>query len=124
MIRDGHGFLKELASFPANTFEGRFFQCSTELDLGAALNESELMLLYEACFYATLCNISFNGLGGCGGAIKPERESNRRRLEQAFMGVREALYDSPGWTSLPDSTREYVQGRFLTVHVVPESLAR
>jgi hypothetical protein len=122
MTRDGHHFLKELASFPASTFEGRFFQMSRVLDLGTALTETELMLLYEAGFYATLCNISFNGLGGCSGAIKPERESNRIRLEHAFMAAREALYASPGWTALPSSKKASVQTKFLKVYVAPDSL--
>ena len=123
MTRDGYGFLKELASFPANTFEGRFFRLCTGLGLASALSETELMLLYEAGFYATLCNISFNGLGGCAGTIKPEREGNRLRLEQAFMGVCEALFLSAGWAALPSSTKESVQSKFLNVYVVPDSLA-
>jgi hypothetical protein len=123
MTKDGHDFLKELAKFPANTFEGRFFQFSTQLDLAGLLSESELMLLYEAGFYATLCNISFNGLGGCAGKIKPERENNRRRLEQAFMGVCETLYASQGWAALPTVSRDSIQNKFLNVHVAPDSLA-
>lgn len=123
MIRDGHGFLKELANFPASTFEGRFFRMSTGLGLGTALSETELMLLYEAGFYAALCNISFNGLGGCAGTIKPERENNRLRLEQAFMAVKERLYASAGWSALPESARNSVEKRFLQVCVVPDSQA-
>jgi len=123
MTRDGHDFLRELASFPPNSFEGRFFSMSTTSGLGAALSESEVMLLYEAGFYATLCNISFNGLGGCAGMIKPEREGNRIRLEQAFMAAREALYAAPGWVALPAPTRDSVREKFLSVHVAADSLA-
>jgi len=122
MTRDGHYFLNELASFPPNSFEGRFFLMSSGLGLADSLSESEIMLLYEAGFYATLCNISFNGLGGCEGMIKPERETNRIRLEQAFMATRQGLYATAGWAALPLSTKESVEQRLLSVRVSADSL--
>jgi|SRR5215471_19267166 len=123
MTRDGQNFLRELVHFPANTFEARFLQISSRLGLGSALSCDELILLYEAAFYATLCNIAFNGLGGCRGIIKPRRESTRLNLEHAFMAARDALYASAGWSVLPIPSRDSIRRIFLTVSVAPDNLA-
>jgi hypothetical protein len=123
MATDGQNFLRELGGFPPNTFEGRFFQTSARLDLGAILSGNDLMALYEAAFYATLCNIAFNGLGRCCGKIKAQRESTRRRLEHAFMAARDALYDTEGWDALALSQKGSVHRIFLNVTVAPDNLA-
>ncbi len=123
MATDGQNFLSEFKGFPPNSFEGRFFQTSARLDLGAVLSGSELIALYESAFYATLCNIAFNGLGGCGGKIKPEREFTRIRLERAFMAAREHFYRSAGWNALDPSQKRSLQRIFLSVFVAPDNLA-
>jgi hypothetical protein len=123
MTADGQDFLKELANFAPTTFEGRFFKTSARLELGSALSGGDLMLLYEAAFYATLCNIAFNGLGGCGGKIKPSKEANRLSLEHAFMGARNKFFSSAGWAALPDSKRGSIERIFLQIFVAPDNLS-
>ena len=122
MTTDGQNFLRELAHFPPNTFEGRFFEISDRLQLGAAFDGNELMLLYEAAFYATFCNISFNGLGGCRGKIKPSMEANRISLEGAFMDAREKFFSCDGWKILRPSERRSIQKIVLNVFVAPDNL--
>ena len=85
--------------------------------------EHELGFLYEATFRATLCNIAFNGLGGCGGEILPEREMSRRNLEREFMAAREKLYDSAGWEVLSASVKGSIKNIFLRILVSEENLA-
>ena len=82
MEQDGSEFLAELSGFAPNTFEGRFAVLSARLGLDGALSAKELRLLYQAAFYATLCNIAFNGLGRCGGEVKAEKEHQRIQLER------------------------------------------
>lgn len=93
------------------------------MGLDGGLKPSELSRLYEAAFLAALCNISFNGLGGCGGEIKPEKEPTRRHLEQAFMEARDNFFRSTGWQTLPPARKKAIQGVFLTVLVSEENLA-
>jgi hypothetical protein len=112
-----------LANSSPTTFERRFAKISRRLGLGNCLDSDELNLLYEAAFYATLCNIAFNGHGGCGGEIKADREFTRRRLEQDFMVVRERFFRSPGWTTLSKEIRGSVQRVFLDVFILEENLA-
>ena len=121
MTTDGQNFLRELAHFPSNTFEGRFFEISDRLRLGSVFNGHELVLLYEAAFYATLCNISFNGLGGCRGQIKASREANRISLERAFMAAREKLVACDGWKVLYPSERGEIRKILLNVFVAPDN---
>jgi hypothetical protein len=70
-----------------------------------------------------LCNIAINGLGGCGGRIKPEHEPNRRRLEREFMAARDKLYACAGWRALPPSVRHPIQIVFLRISVNEDNLA-
>ncbi|SPE60593.1 hypothetical protein SBV1_460052 [Verrucomicrobia bacterium] len=123
MKTSGQRFLDELGGPFPNGFETRFSRISTRLGLGAALDGHDLNLLWEAAFCATLCNIAFNGLGGCGGEIKPEREANRITLEGDFMGARNRFYDSAGWKSLSASPKRSIQGIFLSVLVREDQLA-
>jgi len=113
----GHNFLERLRGFPPNTFERKFSHGAFRLGLGSLLSADELDFLLAAAFFAALCNISFNGLGGCGGKIKPEREAHRRALEAKFMAARDKLRASAGWRQLSRAKRAAVQGRFLTVTV-------
>ena len=122
MTTDGQNFLRELAHFPSNTFEGRFFEISHRLQLGSAFNGHELVLLYEAAFYATLCNISFNGLGGCRGHIKAYREANRISLERAFMAAQERFLACGGWNALHPLERGQIRRILLNVFVAPDNL--
>jgi hypothetical protein len=87
MKTSGQRFLDQLGGPFPNGFERRFSRISTSLGLGAALDGNDLNSLWEATFCATLCNIAFNGLGGCCGEIKPEREANRITLEGDFMAA-------------------------------------
>jgi hypothetical protein len=123
MKSDGQEFLAELSSSAPNSFEGRFARISTRLDLGSALRADELSLLYQAAFNATLCNISFNGLGGCHGEIKPGRELNRRMLETRFMASRDEFFASAGWRTLSKWKQASIARIFLNVFVNEEHLA-
>jgi len=123
MMTTGEAYLDELAGFPPKTFPSHFSSRATRLRLGAVLNRTEIRLLYEAAFEATLCNIAINGLGGCGGKIKPEREPNRRRLERDFMAARDRLYARAGWQGLSSCDRHPIQSAFLRVSVNEDNLA-
>ncbi len=124
MKTDGHDFLDQLSAFPPTSFEGRFLKHSTRLKLASFLRAEELSGLYRVAFRAALCNIAFNGLGGCANEIDPEQEPNRRRLEQEFMTARNRLRASRGWKGLPKSRKESVERLFLTVLVADENLAQ
>lgn len=119
----GQNFLDHLAGPRCGDFARRFSKISTKLGLGKTLMEHELGFLYEATFRATLCNIAFNGLGGCGGEILPEREMSRRNLEREFMAAREKLYDSAGWEVLSASVKGSIKNIFLRILVSEENLA-
>ncbi len=123
MKTDGHDFLEQLAAFPAKSFEGRFLKASTRLGLAGFFNSEELSVLYRAAFRTSLCNIAFNGLGGCENVILPEGEPNRRRLEYEFMKARQRFFASAGWKSLTAGKKERIRKSFLTVRVAEENLA-
>ena len=124
MKADGQDFLEQLASFPPNTFEGRFLKTSIHLGLGADLAADELSLLYRAAFRAALCNIAFNGLGGCDGQIKAEQEGSRVRLEREFMSARDRVYACAGWETLRQSQRQSIERILLQVRVEEKNLAQ
>lgn len=117
-------FFEELANCSSRGFKGKFAQISRRMSLRRCLNRNELCRLYEAAFLAALCNISFNGLGGCNGAIKPEREPTRRRLEQTFMEAQDRFHRCAGWKALAPTRRRSIQRTLLTVLVADENLAR
>jgi len=123
MKTDGQNFLDRLANSSAEGFEVRFSKISSGLDLGASLRGSELSLLYQAAFYSALCNIAFNGLGGCDGQIKPSRELNRLSLERKFMAARDKFWGCAGWRTLPATQRESIVSIFLHVFVIEDNLA-
>ena len=87
------------------------------------LSGYELNLLHNAAFYSTLCNIAFNGLGGCHGEIKPEREAHRIKLEQKYMVSRDRCCDSAGWGAMAEFTKESIRRIFFNVYVTEDSLA-
>jgi len=70
-----------------------------------------------------LCNISFNGLGGCGGEIKPERETARIMLEREFMAARTRFFTSTGWKTLARHLRESIKNVFLSVRIAEANMA-
>jgi len=123
MWTDGQGFLERLVNTSPNKFDGKFAETSKQLGLGGLLTAEELNLLYEAAFYSTLCNIAFNGLGGCQGIIKPERESTRIKLEQGFMAARERFSASRGWKKLHAQAKGSIQRVFLNLSIFEENLA-
>jgi hypothetical protein len=123
MMTTGEEYLEELAGFPPKTFPSNFSSIATRLHLGTAMDRTELRWLYEAAFEATLCNIAINGLGGCGGRIKPEHEPNRRRLEKEFMAARDRLYACAGWQALPPFVKHPIQRFFLRISVNENKLA-
>ena len=123
MEDDRQDFFDELASCSRAGFKSKFGRTARRLGLNAGLKRDDLSRLYEAAFLAALCNISFNGLGGCGGAIRPEKEPTRRRLEQAFMNARENFYRSSGWKTLATARKKSIEAVFLTVSVDEENLA-
>ena len=123
MTTSSRDFLEMLADCAPNSFERRFAAISTRLVLGEALNGHDLGLLYDAALDAALCCIAFNGWGGCGGEIRPEREFNRIKLEREFMIARDKCFASAGWKALATSQQEAVQRIFLNVFVAEENLA-
>ena len=119
---DSQDFSEELANCPGQGFKGKFGQITRRLRLHSGLSRSELSCLYDAAFLAALCNIAFNGLGGCGGEIRPEKERTRCRLEQAFMEARTSFYSCTGWKRLPAGRKKSINRVFLTVKVADENL--
>ena len=117
-------FFEELASCSRTGFKVKFGRVARRLGLNDGLNRSEISRLYEAAFLAALCNISFNGLGGCLGEIRPEKELTRCRLEQSFMDASENFYNSPGWKALTAAQKKSIRTIFLTVSVSDENLAQ
>lgn len=123
MTSDRHDFLDKLAQAPPNTFEAKFLKDVFRVGLEADLNSTECFLLYRAAFCAKLCNIAFNGLGGCKGKISPQKECNRVWLEREFMIARERFCDTVGWHQLPKPTQGLIQTIFLNVFVASDNLA-
>jgi len=123
MDADSQDFSEELESCSRPGFKDRFSQIFGRLGLEGGLKPGEVSRLYEAAFLAALCNISFNGLGGCGGVIKPEKETTRCRLEQAFMDARDNFFRCAGWKSLPPARKKSIRAIFLTVLVAEENFA-
>ena len=123
MKTGGQTFLDQLQASSRTAFPKRFARLSTTLGLGTVLEGNELYLLYEAAFCASLCNIAFNGLGGCGGVIKPEREPNRMKLEREFMATRASFWATSGWNRLPAHIKGTIQRTFLRVFVAEDNLA-
>jgi hypothetical protein len=95
---------------------------ANRLTLPDYLSCSELSALRNAAYYAVLCRIAFNGLGGCGGEIKPHLECNRIRLEQRFMVEREKVLKSDGWRQLPAFTRESAEAILLNITISETNL--
>ena len=124
MKADGQDFLEQLTSFPPNTFEGRFLKTSVRLGLASDLAADELSQLYRAAFRAALCNIAFNGLGGCDGQIKPEQEGSRIRLEREFMLARDRFQACTGWKKLRTSQKSSIGRILLQVRVDEKNLAQ
>ena len=122
MKGDGQDFLDRLAGSSSNSFERRFSRIATDHSLGSVLGGSELSLLLEAAMCATLCNIAVNGLGGCDGEIKPDREANRIDLERAFMAARDRFCASAGWKYLAAQEKQTIQSVFLNVFVDDDNL--
>jgi hypothetical protein len=123
MRTTGEEYLSELAGFPEKSFPNRFSSIASLFSLGRLLDREELVRLYEAAFAAVLCNIAFNGLGGCCGRIRPQDEPNRRRLEREFMIARARLDACVGWQTLPPGVRNPIQQSFLRVVVDDDKLA-
>jgi hypothetical protein len=124
MKADGQDFLEQLTGFPPNTFEGRFLKTSVRLGLGADLDSDELSLLYRAAFRAALCNIAFNGLGGCDGQIRPEQEGSRTRLEMEFVLARDRFLACAGWKTLQKSQKTSIEKILFRVLVEDKNLAQ
>ena len=117
MKTNGHEYIEQLAGFPPTTFESKFSRIAAGLRLATAMNRTELECLFNAALLAIWCNTAFNGLGGCGGIIKPDRESDRIRLEREFMAACDRLYASTGWKALPPFVRNSIQASLLHVSV-------
>ena len=123
MRTNDHDFLEELGASPADSFGGRFLRAFTRLRLDDMLETDEIELLFNAAFQAALCNIAFNGLGGCHGEIKPDNEFHRVTLETEFMEERDLLHASRGWQMLEESQRRRIHFVFLSVFVTGDNLA-
>ncbi len=123
MNTSGQAYLEALGTgFPANAFETRFSKAALRIGLGSALDADELNHLFRSSFWACLCNISFNGLGGCGGEIRPDRELHRIKLEREFMAAKDLLFKTRGWRKLNRSVRTRVEKIFLQVRIADENL--
>ena len=114
---------QHLRSQPTQGFTAGFTEVVGRLGLQDWLSENELELLCAASFYAALCNIAFNGLGGCAGQIRPERELNRIALEQEFMAAREQFWTLDAVVALPTSLKSRVCRILLNVSIAEENLA-
>ena len=123
MKTNGEDFPQSKPEPQPGSFQYKFRNASSELALGSRLTVPELTLLRRAAFQAALCNIAFNGLGGCGGEIKPKREGHRRQLETHFMDAQAAFYASAGWKWLSLSVKCEIKRRLLTVFVADNNLA-
>src|SRR5690348_8000056 len=99
-------FLNPAAAQPGLSFKERFATAANKFALDSWLSDSELDRLREAAFYACLCNISFNGLGGCGGKIRPCREQHRMNLEQTFMARCSEFWGSTGALAIPEELKK------------------
>jgi hypothetical protein len=109
--------INEIRTFVTLEFSRRFSQLANKLALADYLTCSEFSAARNAGFYAALCRIAFNGLGGCAGQIKPGMEYSRTRLERKFMVEREKLLKSEGWHQLPPFTRDSAEAILLSVTV-------
>jgi len=123
MEDDRQEFFEELTTCPRTDFKARFGKTARRLGLNEGLSRQELGLLQEAAFLAALCNISINGLGACGGEIRPEKEPIRRKLEFAFMHARSEFLRCAGWRALAAPRKKSIEAVFLTVCVDEENLA-
>jgi hypothetical protein len=122
MNNSGKTFIEALGDFPPRSFENRFARIATRLRLHATMDGAELSCLFDGAYTACLCNIAFNGLGGCSGQIRPERELTRVKLEQDFMAARAQVFACPGWQQLLPAKREEATRVFLYVFVSEENL--
>ena len=104
-------------------FQRRFDSICARLFLAEHMRGEELGFLCVAAFYAMLCNIAFNGLGGCKGEIKRERERHRIGLERGFMSARDRVYGADGWKDVPEFTRISVERLLLKISVLEDNLA-
>ena len=123
MTHSGQTFLRQLAEFPPATFERRFLNIATRLDLGAGMDCKAFHGLFRSAFLACLCNIAFNGLGGCDGATRGDREDTRRTLEHDFMDARDGFFGSAGWKGLTATKQAEVARIFLKILVTEGNLA-
>ena len=119
----GQEFLGLLAGFPKNTSECVLARSATRLELGIELDRDELALLFDAALRASVCYIAFNGLGGCRGKIKPEREVHRIQLERDFMAGRDTFFTTSGWQSLLRARKTLIHSAFLEIVVRADRLA-
>jgi hypothetical protein len=116
-------FFQTNAGISRVDFKQNFADVIHVLALESKLSAFELSLLHRAAFRAALCNIAFNGRGGCAGWIKPEREDHRRNLEITFMSARNCIYASDGWAALDRHDQSEIKRRLLAVGVSELNLA-
>ena len=123
MNSDSNEFSEELTSCTREGFEAKFARIAHQMKLDGALKRQELARLSEAAFLAALCNIAFNGLGGCSGTTSPDKEITRRNLELAYMDARHNFQRSSGWKKLSAAQNESIYRVFLKVIVEDQNLA-
>src|SRR6267154_1934713 len=123
MLTNGEAFLDQLAGCSSTAFEVHFARTAARHDLGLALSGNELRSLCDAALCAAWCNIAFNGLGGCNGEIRSDREANRMILERKFMAARDEFCSSVGWQGLSESDKGSVRRIFLNIFVMGDNLA-
>src|SRR6266404_4235584 len=123
MSTDGQRFLDRLEESSTIAFEVSFAKMATRHGLGLLLSANELRSLCDAALCAAWCNIAFNGLGGCNGEIRSDREANRMILERKFMAARDEFCSSVGWQGLSESDKGSVRRIFLNIFVMGDNLA-
>jgi hypothetical protein len=123
MTNHGQAYLDTLAGAPAGCFENSFALVCKKLGLGEKLDRNGLILLQDASFRATVCNLALNGRGAYATTLTAAHEAIRTHLELEFMVACDALFASAGWQNLPYSQQNTVRRIFLTVLVRQENLA-
>lgn len=119
---NGHRFLALLVGRGTTGFSNNFARICRRLGLGGLLTADELKQLYAAALFGTLCSIAFNGLGGCGGEIRPEMEFRRIVLERDFMEAKADLFATAGWRALNRELKKSAERIFLRVVVDDQNL--
>ncbi len=104
-------------------FEFRLMMTMKKLGLKDILDPVAVSQIRDAAYYAVLCNMASNGLGGRNGEIKNGREANRISRERAFMAAKQKVFRSAWCKDLPVQKRASVRNAFFSVSIAGDNLA-